>query len=162
TGVGHRMLERDLLEAIGPDMPFLVRSVMAEIAEQGRPVLAMFHPIVKVARDAKGQRGAGKDAAPESMIQVHLEKMNAAQTKALLAGVEGTLADVQAVVADFQPMRARMRDIADELEKAKTNAPAEEVEECIAFLRWLEQDNFTFLGARDYQFPRDRAGGFAA
>jgi glutamate dehydrogenase len=55
-------------------------------------------------------------------------------------------------------MRQRMLDAAAELERAKTNAPPEEVAEAVALLRWLAADKFTFLGARDYQYVRDAKG----
>jgi glutamate dehydrogenase len=34
-GAGGRQLDRDVLEIAGPDMPFLVDSVMGELADQG-------------------------------------------------------------------------------------------------------------------------------
>ncbi len=43
-GAGGRPLDRDILEIAGPDMPFLVDSVMGELADQGVAALAMFHP----------------------------------------------------------------------------------------------------------------------
>ena len=46
---GAPALER--LEIIQDDAPFLVDSVMGEIADQGLSVRAMFHPVVEVARD---------------------------------------------------------------------------------------------------------------
>jgi len=49
-------------------------------------------------------------------------------------------------------MLARVRDVIAEL---ATNPPPlanEEIAEAIALLKWMEDDNFTFLGARDYRF----------
>ena len=55
-GADGRSLERDILEVIGQDRPFLVDSVMGEIASQGLDVLAMFHPVVQVRRNDDGER----------------------------------------------------------------------------------------------------------
>jgi glutamate dehydrogenase len=162
VGQGGRMLDRDILEIAGPDMPFLVRSVMGEIAEQGLEVKALFHPLVTVRRDASGVRGAQGAERRESYIQVHLERLGAAHAQALEAGVGRTLRDVRLAVSDFAALKARMAACADQLTKARTGAPAAEVAEAVAFLRWLEEDNFTFLGARDYQFSRDASGEYAA
>lgn len=49
--------ELDRLEIVQDDAPFLVDSVMGEIADQGLSVRAMFHPIVEVQRDRAGHRG---------------------------------------------------------------------------------------------------------
>jgi glutamate dehydrogenase len=152
-------LHRDILEVVGPDMEFLVDSIMREISAQGHTPLALFHPIVQVARDASGARTGG-EGGKESLIQVHLEPMTAARQGALVDGVRTTLADVRASNNDFRAMKERMRACAAELEKARTNATTEDAAESVAFLRWLEADNFIFLGCRDYQFARDGQGRF--
>src|SRR6185295_11624221 len=56
TGAGGRALGRDILEVAGPDMPFLVDSVMGELADQGITTLALFHPV------APSTDGRGKDS----------------------------------------------------------------------------------------------------
>ncbi len=147
NGVDGRALARDVLEIAGPDMPFLVDSVMGELSDQGVAALAMFHPIV-------GRAGA----SAESLIQVHVPPLSPARAKALIEGVEATLADVHAAVGAFSAMRQRMRDRAEELAAAATGAPGEIVAESVALLRWLAADRFTFLGARDYLYARDKAG----
>ncbi len=145
VGEGGRQLDRDILEVIGPDMPFLVDSVMGELADQNIAPLAMFHPL------APSKSGEGRD----SLIQVHAPRLSAARTKALLEGVNETLRDVEAAVADYHGMRSRMLAAAEELEAAKTSATREEVLEAVELLRWLAADKFTFLGARDYDYARD-------
>ncbi len=149
AGVGGKSLDRDILEIAGPDMPFLVDSVMGELADQGISSLAMFHPL------APSAKGPGRD----SLIQIHMPRLSAQKSRDLLDGVRASLADVRASVVDFQAMRQRMLDCADELEKAKSNAAPSDVAEAVALLRWLAADKFTFLGARDYQYVRDAKGG---
>jgi len=145
VGAGGRQLDRDILEVVGPDIPFLVDSVMGELAEQGIAPLAMFHPL------APSKSGEGRD----SLIQVHVPRLSQARSKALHEGVRETLKDVEAAVADYKRMRERMLRCAEELEAAKTNAPREEVVEAVELLRWLAADKFTFLGARDYDYARE-------
>jgi len=151
-GAGGRQIDRDILEIVGPDMPFLVDSVMGELADQGVAALAMFHPI------APALKGEGRD----SLIQIHLPRLSAQRAKALQEGVNATLSDVGDAVKDFHAMRARMLDCAAELEQASTNAPEAEVAEAVALLRWLAADKFTFLGARDYRYQRDTDGNYKA
>ena len=145
VGAGGRQLERDILEIVGPDMPFLVDSVMGELADQGVAPLAMFHPL------APAKSGEGRD----SLIQVHMPRLSVARAKALHDGVREALKDVEAAVADYKRMRERMLAASEELEAAKTNAPREEVLEAVELLRWLAADKFTFLGAREYDYARD-------
>jgi glutamate dehydrogenase len=148
TGEGERSLGRDVLEVVGPDLQFLVASVMGEVAAQGFVAQAIFHPVVVTA--------AGK----LSLIAVHLPATTPSRGAALVEGVKGALADVEVANVDFQAMRARMAACAEELGAGRSNAPTGEREEGVAFLRWLEAGNFTYLGARDYQFARDEKGAF--
>ncbi|MES2723997.1 MAG: hypothetical protein V4656_12670, partial [Pseudomonadota bacterium] len=85
----------DRLEIVQDDTPFLVDSVMGEIADQGLSVRAMFHPIVSVARDRKGVRTETGAPRRESMIQVVLESVGKDREAALIAGLKTTLADVR-------------------------------------------------------------------
>src|SRR5690606_3802779 len=50
-----RPLRRDILEIVTGDKPFLVDSIMGEINAQQIEILAMFHPIVTLERDAAGK-----------------------------------------------------------------------------------------------------------
>ncbi len=91
-----------------------------------------------------------------------MPRLSAARSKSLIDGVRASLSDVRHAVSDFQRMRARMLACADELEQARTTAPPEEVAEAVALLRWLADNKFTFLGARDYKYARDADGGYKA
>jgi len=149
TGADGRNVARDILEVAGPDMPFLVDSIMAELADQGVSALAMFHPVV-----GRAEEGA------QSLIQIHLPLLSAARTASLERGIDATLADVRAAVADYPAMRRRMLERADQVALARAGTPDDPSDESVALLRWLADDHFTFLGARDYVYARDAAGRF--
>ena len=146
----------DRLEILQDDAPFLVDSVMGEIAEQGLSIRAMFHPIVEVQRDRSGLRGLTGPMRRESMIQVILDPIGSDREAALVRGLEETLADVRAAVEDFPAMLDLMTRTAADLE-ASGRAKAEE----LAFLHWLNHEHFVFLGARVYEYPRLKSGDYA-
>ena len=53
---GHDRLRADsVLEVVSDDMPFLVDSVLGELAERGVEVLLVAHPVISVTRDAAGR-----------------------------------------------------------------------------------------------------------
>ncbi|MBI1263255.1 MAG: NAD-glutamate dehydrogenase [Alphaproteobacteria bacterium] len=152
-GADGRELDRDVLEVIGQDRPFLVDSVMGEIAALGLDVLAMFHPIVEVRRDDNADRVAtGGRVIKESMIQVHVDRMSAEAAARLEQEVSATLIDVRDAVDDWRAMLDQMDEVIGHIETAPTNAPKEELDEALAFLRWLRGGQFTFLGCRDYRY----------
>jgi glutamate dehydrogenase len=153
--VAHAGLDR--LEIVQDDAPFLVDSIMGEIAEQGLSVRALFHPIVEVRRDRAGVRGQTGEAHRESMIQVILDPVGADREQALVRGVTETLKDVRAAVEDFPAMVALMAKTLAELQLSDKARPEE-----IAFLSWLQAEQFVFLGGRVYEYPRLPNGDYAA
>ena len=147
----------DRLEIVQDDAPFLVDSIMGEIAEQGLSVRALFHPIVEIQRDRAGLRGSTGAARRESMIQVILDPVGADREAALLAGVAETLKDVRAAVEDFPAMLQLLGKTLGELKLHGGRASDED----LAFLAWLQAEEFVFLGARVYEYPRLKNGDYA-
>ncbi len=162
-GKGHdgRNIGRDILEICGNDSAFLVDSVMGEIGFQGIEVRAMFHPLVEVSRDEDGIRGNQGFDLKESMIQVHLPVLSPSKREAVLMGVRETLEDVRLAVSDFRAMKSRISECIKELAIAKTKASNDEIMEALAFLKWIENEHFVFLGARSYEYGRNKDGSIA-
>jgi glutamate dehydrogenase len=154
-----------VLEVINDDMPFLLDSVLGELADRGLEVRFVAHPIFTVFRDAAGRltgldtaRASKPDAARESFIHVQLERVeDAAQRAAIEAAVGQALADVRAAVTDWRAMMARVGELIAALKANPPPLPVAEIAEAIQFLEWLVADNFTFLGVRNYEFTPDRA-----
>ncbi len=152
-----------ILEIANDDMPFLVDSVIGEINSRGLDIRLFLHPVYAVERDGAGNLISLKASTAaagqrESFIHIHIDgAADAAQRNDLVAALDGILTDVRVAVQDWRPMLARIGEIIAEL---RTNPPplaAEEIAEAIQFLEWIEDDNFTLLGARDYGFTESDA-----
>ncbi len=146
-----------LVEVVNDDMPFLVDSVSAALASLGCEIRLIIHPIVRAERDPLGRLVElhdldSEEGEPESWMQVHMRRRPQARHAEIEGLLEQVLGEVRAAVGDWQAMRDRCQAVIERLESAPPPLPAEEVEEGIAFLRWLEDDNFTFLGVREYRF----------
>jgi glutamate dehydrogenase len=145
-----------VLEIVNDDMPFLVDSVMGELAERRFDVELVAHPLFGVQRDAAGKlTGFGaadaQGVARESFIQIHVDAVLDAELRdKTVAALRGVLGEVRLAVADWRPMRDRVTDLVDELKTTPPPLPVDEIAEAIQFLQWLLAENFTFLGARDY------------
>ena len=140
-------LSRSFLQVTGPDMPFLVDSLLGECASQGHEVKTLFHPVVTMA-----------DGRMVSVIQIHLALLTPEEADVLEAGARATLADVARAVADHAAMRARMRSEMKRISSLPHLQSAER-DEAVAFLEWLSREHFVFLGAREYDFETDAQGG---
>lgn len=149
---------RDALEICGPDMPFLVDSVMSEVVAQGFEPISMLHPIVTVRRDGTGRRGDVGTDQRESYIQIQLDSVGADRADSLIAGVKAVLADVRTATGDFVRMQTALIDSGRELEAAPLRGALEEKNEALTFLGWLARGNFTFLGVRSYVYPQSEDG----
>jgi glutamate dehydrogenase len=149
TGAGGKPLPLDVAEIVGPDMAFLVDSAIATCQEAKVEVRAVLHPVVAGPPEA----GKGK----RSTIQIHLPQLDDAALAALRKRLEETFADVAVVNADHLAMRAKMQDALERFVTLKVTASraAEDISEARQFLGWLLDENFTYLGARDYTFALD-------
>src|SRR5919202_911980 len=147
-----------VLEIVNDDMPFLLDSTRMEISCQGYAIHLMVHPIMKVRRDDEGQlvEVLAPDATDEGVIFesiIHVEIDRQTEPEVLnefRSRVERVLGQVRAAVEDWPKMRERVQSIASELEENAPPVDASELAEARAFLGWIADDNFTFLGHREY------------
>jgi glutamate dehydrogenase len=161
--VYNPQLERDrwssaytVVEIVSDDMPFLVDSVTMELSRQGYAIELIVHPVMRVLRDQDGEvtevlapGAAAREAIAESVIHAEVARESDSDRLAVLqAGVELVLEEVRAAVEDWSSMRARAAALAAEL--ATDPVPGEYRDEARAFLEWLRDDHFTFLGYREY------------
>ncbi|WP_052341019.1 NAD-glutamate dehydrogenase [Salinarimonas rosea] len=154
--------ELTLVEVVNDDMPFLLDSTLAEIVDQGYEPRLVAHPILTLRRDEAGRLveliGPARGAPPagamrESLIHIHLDRLDEEARERLRAGLERVYADVAVAVADWGAMRERLAGAIRRYRETPPPLPAQETEEALAFLDWIAADNFTLLGVREYSFP---------
>ncbi|MBV9557811.1 MAG: NAD-glutamate dehydrogenase, partial [Pseudolabrys sp.] len=146
-----------VIEIVNDDMPFLVDSVLAEVEAQGLAVKLVLHPVFGLERDAAGRlvgvqgSAGGAKAQRESVMHVHVTPVtDASRRDAVVHAISVALEQVRLAVQDWRPMLARVDAAVASLKKNPPPLPVEDVAEAIAFLDWLREDNFTFLGIREY------------
>ncbi|HXP30608.1 MAG TPA: NAD-glutamate dehydrogenase [Stellaceae bacterium] len=154
-----------IIEIINDDMPFLVDSVTAALNGEGLTVHLVIHPILHVTRDQDGALAALYDSdsprgARESAMHVEITPLSDPERlQALEVKLASVLADVRATVEDWAKMRAALADLRNALTREPPPVPREELSELLDFLIWLDDDNFTFLGYREYRFGLDIIAG---
>jgi glutamate dehydrogenase len=156
-----------VLAIINDDMPFLVDSVMAEIRAAGLSVQSLLHPIVRVERTSDGAltavtgMGSGhwRGGGEESLILALLPPIDPARAANLEAGVRDTLTDVRVAVDDWQAMLARIDDVARAMAASGASGSPSTDREAEAFLAWLRDGHFTFLGIREFRLDGDADTG---
>ena len=146
------------VDIVNDDMPFLVDSVTAEINRQNLAIHLVVHPIVEVERDQAGRlkklRGTG-GARAESVMHFEITELRRPDSlERLRRGLEAVLVDVRAAVENLTAMQGRLAEAAEDLESDPSRASRPEIAEAGAFLRWLDDSSFTFIGYREYDFAR--------
>jgi glutamate dehydrogenase len=145
-----------VVEIANDDMPFLLDSVMGEIADRKLGVRLVAHPLFSVRRSGQtltALEPAGiAESARESFIYIHLDAIeDAAACADLVRALHHVLTDVRMAVEDWRPMLDRVNSIVDELKTNPPPLPVDEIAEAVQFMQWLLADHFTFLGVRDYR-----------
>jgi len=155
-----------VIAVVTDDMSFLVDSVSGELARRELTIHRVLHPQITVRRDAAGEleefterQAAGEGAAlHESFMLFEVDAQTAqASVVDLETALLRVLADVRVTVEDWGAMRDAARRVIAELETEPPPVDAGEVAEAKEFLRWIEDDHFTFLGFLVYGLE-DEAG----
>ncbi len=144
-----------ILQIVNDDMPFLVDSVTMALADKGIGVHAIGHPVLRMTRDRGGKLDKIGEGERESMMHFELDRQPKAALATIKARIAHVLDDVRAIVADWQPMQARMRAIAGDLASRKLPISEAEKHEAQEFLGWASDNHFTFFGYREYRVQRE-------
>jgi glutamate dehydrogenase len=144
-----------VLETNTRDCPFLVDSISEELDSRGLGIRLLLHPVVGIERDGGGRitgvTGAAEAETLESVTHFEVDRhLPPAELDALRTEVHRILRDVQLAVGDFRPMYERVDSMIAAARAAGSRYEQEEVDETVAFLEWLREDNFVFLGYREY------------
>ena len=149
-----------VVQIVTDDRPFLVDSLSMAINAHGLMIHRIIHPVLEVERDERHRITAVGDQSadsgqPEAWIHLEVDRQsNATQLKALKAAIADALNDVEAAVADWQPMCEQAQAALEGLRAHPPNIDSAERDEVEAFIEWLLDDHFTFLGYRFYTLNR--------
>ena len=150
-----------IIQAVVDDMPFLIDSIRMELYRLGLTThLMIYMGGVEVSRNAKCQMDnilpyhmgrVGKKVI-EAPIYMEIDRQTDPKVLSeIQRNIKRVVRDVCAVVEDWPLMVACAREALNELNAKWMVQSVEDVAEVKAFLSWLMQDHFTFLGFRDYE-----------
>lgn len=147
-----------LVEVVTRDMPFVVDSIHMALSKLGYSVMFTVNigglGVKRSKRNVSeiysiGHVEAGSDL--EAVLQMELDHtLGKEECDQLTKALTAVLSDVKLAVSDWQAMVQEARVAADELGQCPGKLTVERQHESIAFIDWLCDDNFTFLGCRSY------------
>ncbi|RWF70154.1 MAG: NAD-glutamate dehydrogenase, partial [Mesorhizobium sp.] len=168
SGVTRQGRPMTVITVVNDNMPFLFDSILGEITESAGEPLLVTHPVIVVRHGKSGIEeilGDGGSVKGEtshdrlSVVHVHIGRLSADQAEALAGRLKKLLDQVRAAVADWKPMLARLDQAISEFRYAPVPLDKAHVTEAIAFLEWLRDDNFTFLGMREFNYTGGEKSG---
>jgi glutamate dehydrogenase len=149
-----------VVEVVTDDMPFLVDSLAMVLNDCGLALHMMVHPVLHVVRDRAGRlqrctEGAAAGSRPESWQHIEVDRCTEpARLEEVRRRILAVLDDVRLAVTDWQAMAAKATDLARTVGAGVPGIPRAECAEAAAFLAWLADSHFTFLGYREYKLAR--------
>jgi glutamate dehydrogenase len=150
---------------VNDNMPFLFDSVLGEITDTAGEPTFVTHPVIGVRHEKKGVSeiiadGGKHDGVDRlSVIHIHINALTADEAQGLKERLARVLTQVRAAVTDWKPMLARLDRAISEFRYQPIPLAKDAVAEAIAFLEWLRDDNFTFLGMREFRYSGGEKSG---
>ncbi|MDD2816603.1 MAG: NAD-glutamate dehydrogenase [Thiotrichaceae bacterium] len=165
-----------IINTLMQDMPFLVDSIRVALNQQGLTVHLVIHPVFVVSRNPQGELLAviaceGEELEDiclpesdsntlyqrESLMHIEVDRHTDPQLLSEIAhSLSSVLNDVHLAITDWQAMRQQLTQILQELATTPPPVSSEELQETQAFLHWISENRFTFLGYREYQLAQQK------
>ncbi len=143
---------RCVVLTVSDDMPFVVDSVTLATRGYSPTVDWLIHPVMRVERDRKGRiRGLSGtpevgEGAIETFVHMQIGPLAPGEADKLKANLESLFNDLRAVVQDWPQMQSVTAEVIEELSHAPATADAAQISEAQAFLKWMADHRFTYLG----------------
>ena len=165
---------RTVITVLQHDMPFLVDSLRLELNRRDIPIHVIYSSVMAIGRDEQGNAAdfrsgpeisADRDIQKEALIYIEI---NLHTDESLLTNLSQSLVsvldDVNNVVVDYRNVLLRLEqcsdnvsdyasDVASDAAKESSGVCAtQDKQETLAFLHWLQESHYTFLGYREYSY----------
>lgn len=153
-----------VIEIAFDDMPFLVDSVSMELHRMGLNIHLIIHlGSIRLKRDENDKvievldyHDKDDDVLPEAAIYIEIDRQSDPEMlEKIEQRLRDILNDVRTVVDSWPAMRLEAEKTLEEIKAYESFADKEELKETIAFLQWLIDDHFTFMGYIAYRLENE-------
>jgi len=157
--------QHTIIEIINDDMPFLVDTATLTFSELKLGVHLIVHPVFRIKRDAHGKLTAisqkkknsrGKvPGKAESVMQFQVDRRTRAEDlERIEKRLRAAFNDVFLAVSDWHEIEDQARDATRKMSHWAPRVDKNLMRESREFMKWLMDDNFIFLGVRDYKVEK--------
>lgn len=143
-----------IVEVVVPDSAFLVDSIKMTLSRQGLTSHFMVNAPTCIKRQNKNIVAINDDDGEmQSLFHIEIDRINdKARMQNLKQELITVLSDTRLVVEGWQLMSHQLQTVIGEVEANVKNIPIDSarMKEDLAFLKWLGEHNFTFMGYKEF------------
>ncbi|WP_432472769.1 NAD-glutamate dehydrogenase [Amphritea sp. HPY] len=157
--------QHTVIEVVQADMPFLVDSLRMALNRRGLVIHTIHNAILFTQRDngelvefgAEPVPGLEVESAAESVIYIEVDRTSDdAELKAIQSSLMQVLEHVRSAVSDYPQMQARAETLLSQLSEKAGSGEQGDHKEVQAFLSWMLNNRFTFLGYDEVRIEGDQ------
>ena len=148
-----------VVEILFPDMPFLIDSIRMALNRMGLNTHLMIHVAYHFTRAKNGKITAlevlheDRDVVTEIPMYIEIDRQtDPSELDSILNKLQSVLDDVARTVSSWQNMQTKLQEVITEVSESKFPKARTIFNESLAFLKWIGDDHFTFMGYRYYDF----------
>ena len=158
----HFHSSHTVIQIVAYDRPFLVDTILMSLEAEGIDIHRTYNIIINVERDDNGDithiESANESATSHlSLIHCEIAYQDSKSLDALQQMLRSKIDTLDTVVGDWAEMRAQLTHIKDELSKKQLPEVFYSHQEIQAFIDWVLDDHFIFLGYREYRLEGGQA-----
>ncbi len=151
-----------ILNLVCPNLPFVIDSIHENLGREEVEIQSLFY----AGFDYNYSDGQLTELSPSEdddallLVHVQLNRLNEDEARQLENLIEEILADIRLAVSDFEPMIEQAEKVTEQLSSYQQILPDQEelLLEAKRFLNYLVDENFVFLGYREYGLECDENG----
>ncbi|MEH6504461.1 MAG: NAD-glutamate dehydrogenase [Cycloclasticus sp.] len=153
-----------VIEIVTTDRPYLVSSLTMSLNQRGLTCHLVVHPVIEISRDDKGVLKAQEkndQLISEAYIRIEIDRQaeESGAFQLLKQQIEKVLLHCEAVTEDWAHSVKKLHEAVGSLKNCSSKDEQQNITEASEFLKWLEKDNFIFLGCREYELVKDKKIG---
>jgi glutamate dehydrogenase len=149
-----------IIEIVVNDMPFLVDSLRIALGRLDVTPHLMLNCPIKVIRDKSNKiidlstasDDEIKETSTETAFFIEIDRITELkQLDNIVKELQSVVSDILLTVNDWVSMKDKLNETISIVKKSSFSCSKQEHTDCLEFLNWVKDDNFTFMGYRSYE-----------
>ncbi|MFT6261485.1 MAG: glutamate dehydrogenase [Bermanella sp.] len=149
-----------IIEIIHKDIPFLVDSIRMELNRREMAIHFINHAVLPLSRKKTGDlnfKDCFNDQSNSQEAVIYIEVDRHTDEKLLVdlnKQLKKIVSEICLVVEDFSGFKSRSKEAASWIKASEGPASKKDAAEAAAFIDWMADNNFTFLGSEDFKIEK--------